>query len=188
MQCFVKYTQWNGFCSIHCKIFLYYLIGEKNSRKNYFLDFSNSSPICGIRFQENKQHPRMLLSIIYSTSYCFAVFDDKLHSDQFFSRLFPWQVSVKIPVILRISIKFVHVAQTEHEVLYFIDKNKKDTYDIRRLHSMDKCIKKQSSDVFCKKVFLKISQNSQEKPVSKSLLNKVAGLGQSFFLWIPPNS
>ena len=161
MQCFVKYTQWSCFCTIHCKIFLYYLIGEKNLRENYFLDFSNSSPTCGIRFRENRQHPRMLLSIIYSTSYWFTVFDDKLHSDQLFSCLFPWQVSVKIPVILRISIKFVHAAQIEQEVLY-IDKNKKDTYDIRRLHSMNKCIKKQSPDVFCKKIFLKISQNSRK--------------------------
>ena len=67
----------------------------------------------------------MLLSIIYSPSYCFTVFDYKVHSDQFSSRLFPQQISVKIPVILRMSVKFVNVAQTEHEFLYFIGKNKK---------------------------------------------------------------
>ena len=43
----------------------------------------------------------MPLSIIYSASYCFTVFAYKLHSDQFSSCLFPRQISVKIPVILR---------------------------------------------------------------------------------------
>ena len=67
----------------------------------------------------------MLLSIIYSPSYGFTMFDYKVHSDQFSSRLFPRQISVKIPVILRMSVKFVNVAQTEHEFLCFIGKNKK---------------------------------------------------------------
>ena len=47
---------------------------EKISPGISFLDFSNSSLICGIRFRENSQHPRMLLSIIYSASYCLLCF------------------------------------------------------------------------------------------------------------------
>ena len=84
------------------------------------------------------------------------------------------------------SIKFVNVAQTEHE----INENKKDTYGIRRFHSMGiKCIERSNRpDIFCKNVFLKISQNSQEKSVSESLLDKVAGLGHSIFLGISRNS
>ena len=76
--------------------------------------------------------------LLYSASYCFTVFDYKRYSDdRFSSGLFPWQVSVKIPVILNMSIKFVHLAQPEHEFLCFIDKTKKDTYDIRKSHSID---------------------------------------------------
>ena len=88
------------------------------------------------------------------------------------------------------SIKFVNVAQTTHKFLCFIDKNKKDKYGIRRLHSMDiKCIERSNRvDIFCKNVSLKISQNSQEKPVSETLLNKVAGLGPSISLRISRNS
>ena len=37
MQYFGKYTQWNCFCSIHCKIFLYYLIGKKIRGEPIFL-------------------------------------------------------------------------------------------------------------------------------------------------------
>ena len=163
---------------------------EKNLRGNYFLDFSNCSPICRIRFRDNKQHPRMLLSIIYCTSYCFTMFDYKLYNDHFSSPLFSRQVCVKIPVILSMSIKFVNVAQTTHKFLCFIDKNKKDKYGIRRLHSMDiKCIERSNRvDIFCKNVSLKISQNSQQKPVSETLLNKVAGLGPSISLRISRNS
>ena len=135
-----------------------------------FLGFSNSSLICGIRFRENKQHPRMLLLIIYSVSNCLTGFDCKLHSNQFSRRLFPQKVSVKIAVILCMSIKLVNVAQTEYEFLCLIDMNKKDTYGIRRVHSMDiKCIERSNRpDVFCENIFLKISQKNErfeEKPV-----------------------
>ena len=36
-------------------------------------------------------------------------------------------------------------------------------------------IQKQLPGVFCKNLFLKISQNSQETPMPESLFNKVAG-------------
>ena len=127
MQFFVKYTQWNCFCSNHCKIFLYYLIGKKIRGETIFLIFRIL-----VQFVESSDSPRisnirrMLLSIIYSASYCFTVFDYKLQSDQFSSRLLPRQVSVKIPVILRMSIKFANIVETEHEFLCFIDKNKKN--------------------------------------------------------------
>ena len=43
------------------KNLLILLHSEKLSREDYFLDFANSRPICGIRFREKKQHPRILL-------------------------------------------------------------------------------------------------------------------------------
>ena len=41
--------------------------------------------------------------------------------------------------------------------------------------------------LFLKKVFLKISQSSQEIPLSESLFKKVKGSNTDVFLWILPN-
>ena len=62
------------------------------------------------------------------------------------------------------SINLVNVAQTEHKILYLIDMNKKDTYSIRRVHSMDiKYVERSNRpDVFCKNIFLKISQKTKD--------------------------
>ena len=90
---------------------------------------------------------------------------------------------------VNLYVKLVNIAQTEHEFLCFINKNKKDTYGIRRIHSMNiKCIESNRTNVFRKNIFSKISQNSHEKPASESLLSKVTGLGHNLFLLISLNS
>ena len=125
----------------------------------------------------------MFLSIIYSASYCFTIFDYKLQSNLFSGRLFSQQVSVKIAVILRI--KLASGTQTQHEFLCFIDINKKVTYGIRRFNSMILSALKEAIAQMCSvKIFsLKISQNSQEKNLCQSLfLNKVTGLRHRYFL------
>ena len=65
--------------------------------------------------------------------------------------------------------------------------NKKDTYGIRRVHSMDiKCIKTNNRpDVFCRNIFLKTSQETKDfrKNMHRTLfLNKVAGPGHRYLI------